>query len=853
MLLERETELERLNALLADPDRTGGVVVLIRGEAGIGKSALVRAFAGRAENIANWYWGYCDDLGTPRPFAPFWDLAADAPDVADALTRQDRHQVFDSLYRLLDDDLRPGVLVLEDTHWSDEATVDAIRYLGRRVARTRGLLILTYRTGEVGQDHPLRSAVGDLPNDSVVRIEPASLSRQAVAEIVADVGLDPDEVTEVTGGNPFLVTEMAVAGGDVVPTSVRDSVIARVDRLSGESRAMLKSLAVIPGHVSTDEVAAITARSLDEVAECERMELLQMTDGQVAFRHDLIRRAVESTLTTSELVDAHRRVLGHLPADSDPARLVHHALGAIDIDRFVPLALEAARRAAAVSSNREAAAHYRSVEPYVGTLAPEVAGDVFLEWAAIEHYLDAKEAAPLVDRSLGAFRETQDARRLPGALVTAVDIKRSSGRFDQAHAHADEAIALLEGDDPSPELAAALAAKSWLLIHRGDIVAAESMAGRARRVARSTGNEAADLSAEGVLGTLAYVRGRPGGLDLMEQVRRRARDGGNHFEEVNTLLRIGRVAVEIRDLARAADYGTQAMAVAARYELSSLETEALLITTESRLGMGEWSSAEDSAVEAIGRHPSADVRFERIVGLVGLRAGRRGALDHLDRAWRLAEASDEIDHLLEVGAALVEAMWILGTADDGMIRRCEQLVQAGIDYEYPWPAGWLAYWLWNVGAMSAIPDGVPAPWVDLSSGRIAAAADFWQSRRYPYERALCVARGDRNQRLEAVESMEVLGATAVASKLRRELRQAGVAVPRGRGRATRSHEAGLTGRQAEVLTLLAEGLTNPEIADRLFVSTRTVENHVSAVFSKLGATGRVEVVEEARRRGLITA
>jgi ATP/maltotriose-dependent transcriptional regulator MalT len=851
VLLERDRELETFAELLEGPERHGGRVVLIRGEAGIGKSALIQTFQTRFAQESRWHIGYCDDLQTPQPFAPLWDIAAEVPAVAEALRAQDRYRVFESVFDLLGEPGPPVVLVLEDTHWSDEATLDAIRYLGRRIARTTGLLVITYRTGEVGEDHPLRSVVGDLPIDAVVRIEPSPLSRAAVARIVDGAGLDPDQVMASSRGNPFLVTEMRAVGADAVPVSVRDSVMARVERLDAGSRALLKAMAVIPGHIGLGELISLTGANPAQLAECERMELIEMQAGQVAFRHDLIRRAIESTLTYSELADTHARVLDLLPAGTDPARLVHHARGANDIDRFVPLALEAARRAAAVSSNREAVAHYRSLEHHLAAFPEVTAGEILLEWALIEHYLEDPRAVLLFDSAIEIKRRTGTMKDLAAALVVGSDVKRARGLFQQAHEHVDEAIAVLHGDESAPQLAAALAAKAWLLIHRGDIPTAEALSQRALELADRTGNAPASLDAASALGTLAYVRGEPGGLDMMEGVRRRARDLALYVEEVSTLLRIGRVAIEIRDLARAADYGRQARSAAARHELSVLETEAAVIMAEAQLGSGEWSAAEDQTVEAIGRHPAVDVRFERLLGVLGVRSGRGDAMGHLERSWKLAEASGEIDHLLEAGAGLLEAMWVTGPVDTAMVERCAGLVERGIEDEYPWPAGWLAFWLWSLDALADIPPGLPSTWNDLFAGRVETAARTWESRGYPYEQALCLAHGTKSQQLEALDVMEQLGATQVAGRLRRDLRQAGVSVPRGRGRATRSHGAGLTRRQAEVLDLLAAGLSNPEIADRMFLSTRTVENHVSAVMSKLGAATRADAVAEALRRDLI--
>jgi predicted ATPase len=238
MILERDSELEQLRQLLADLDSSGGRVVLVRGEAGIGKSALISEFITDAEDQAHVLVGACDDLLTPQALGPFWDFAREHGVLTRALERGDRAGVLEATLELLSRSLRPSILVIEDTHWADEATLDAIKYLGRRIARTNALVLLTFRDGEVDFDHPLRGVIGDLPPHSVVRIQLSGLSLSAVASIIADSNLDPEEVLSATNGNPFLVTEMASVDIDEVPSSVRDSVMARVQKLSADGLAI---------------------------------------------------------------------------------------------------------------------------------------------------------------------------------------------------------------------------------------------------------------------------------------------------------------------------------------------------------------------------------------------------------------------------------------------------------------------------------------------------------------------------------------------------------------------------------------------------------------------------------------
>jgi predicted ATPase len=210
VLLERDREVQLLTGLLAGAD-TGGHVVLIRGEAGVGKTSLVREFIERIGDEAHILVGTCDDLSTPQPLSPFYDIARTEPDIAQALGAQDRRSLFDATLELLSRRLRPTVLVIEDTQWAGEATLDAIRFLGRRIHDTNSLLILTYRDEADDLDHPLRAALGAIAIADMTRIHLECLSAEAVAALLEGTGHDLPTVMRLTDGNPLYVAEIAAS------------------------------------------------------------------------------------------------------------------------------------------------------------------------------------------------------------------------------------------------------------------------------------------------------------------------------------------------------------------------------------------------------------------------------------------------------------------------------------------------------------------------------------------------------------------------------------------------------------------------------------------------------------------
>ena len=852
VLLERDQELELMTDLLAGVDSSGGKVVLLRGEAGIGKSSLVREFVGRHSKEAHVYFGSCDDLLTPQPFGPFWDIAREEASLAGPLEQGDRPAVLGAALELLSSSLRPGVVVVEDTHWADEATLDAIKYLGRRIGQTNGLLLLTFRDGDVDYDHPLRSVIGDLPPQDVLRIRLGGLSAGAVASIVAGSDLDPDDVLSVTDGNPFLVTEMASVEGGVVPSSVQDSVMGRAAKLSPEAWELLKTLSVMPERVPIQDVEPLTNGRETLVHECEQRGLLNVDGEFVAFRHELIRRAVEASLTAIERVEMNRRVLTRLPADTDAALLVHHAREAGDVDRLVALAPTAARAAATLGSHREAAEHFRQLTTHLDRLTPDLKGPILNEWAHEEFLVDnVDEAIRLNTLVLLHYEEAGDLRAESRALARGAHFHELAGQRNRAEQMARKAVDVLGPEPDGADLAEALEVNAFLQMMAGNFHSTDELVGQTLEAAGPDIDEWVLIRSLNHRGIAANIANYPAGLASLEEARLRSEVSGQWYEECRALVNLAWAATEFRDLPRAHDYARRAVASAVDHEMRTLETYAIALLARVLELQGEWNAAEDLAREHFGRSAITQMVMLPIVGIIEARTGRASIDSTLMRAWELSRAANEFQRLGPVATVLAEQAWISGTSHVP-VADLRQVVQDGLDIGFRWSPGAIAFWLWKQGDLSQAPDGIADPYRLVMEGEPLAAAEMWATIGCPYERAIALSHGDQDAQIEALETLESLGASAVAARHRRAMREAGFTIPRGKSRGTRSHVAGLTARQAEVLQLLDEGLSNTEIADLLFVSPRTVENHVSAILSKLDSSTRTEAVARARAGGLLT-
>ncbi len=852
-LLEREQDLDVLSGALAGIGSDGGRVVLVRGEAGIGKSALVRGFLEVHVDEADVLFGSCDDLLTPQPLGPFWDIARQEPPLLESLDNGDRPAVLAAAVDLLTRPQRSTVLVIEDTHWADEATLDAIRYLGRRINTANGLLVLTYRDEEVDFDHPLRGVLGDLPPESVVRIKLGGLSREAVSSLATGSGLDAGQVFEATDGNPLLVTEMASVGGGTVPASVQDSVMARVAKLTTEAHEALRILSVIPERVPTAEISELVGETAGWLAECEQRGLLEVDGGFTAFRHGLIRRAVQGSLTGSERVAINTVVLQSLPEDTDPARMVHHASEANDIAALVKFAPAAAQAAVAVGSHREAVEHFRQLTPFIDRLAPDVKGPILDSWAQEERVRGhVSEAIRVNETARAHYRRRGDQVAESAAMVHEAQLYHWDGQRDRASQLAREAIDILGPDPAGLDLARALDVNA-LLAAGHDIDASLELVERALEAAGPDADEYLLIRYLASKGCADHIADYPEGRASLEEATQRAQTIGDWYEACRALLNHSLLAIEFRDLPTAADLVQEAIALAVhheqrRNEYSAEAAAALLLELKA-----EWEQAEDLAREHFHDAVAmANMVTLPVICVIEARKGRPGAAASLRQAWEITAGGGEVPRQLPVAAAVAEHAWICGQGVV-LISDITSVMEAGIDMGLKWSSGSIAMWLWKLGELDAAPDGIAEPYRLVIEGEPIAAAELWVEIGCPYERAIALSHGDTAARLEALEIIETLGATAVAAKLRQQLRDDGIAVPRGRSPKTRDHGAGLTARQAEILSLLAEELSNAEIADRLFLSPRTVEHHVAAVMSKLDATTRDQAVTTAADQGLLAS
>jgi predicted ATPase len=440
-LLERSGQLAALGEACVGAARGQGSVLLVSGEPGIGKTALVSRFVTEVEHRV--LWGTCDDLSVPRSLAPLTDLAGDVSDELRMALANDAPRA--RVQALMLDELSrsPTVVVLEDLHWADEATLDIVTIIGRRIAALPAVLVVTFREGEVAPEEPLWASLGSLPADRSRHLRLRPLSRAAVASLA---GPDTERVYRLTGGNPFYVTELLASGSDELPSSVANAVLGRASRLGAAPRRLVELVSMVPSRTSTGVLDAVMPAWPAAAEEPERRQLLRVDVHHVMFRHEIARAAIRSSVPVARRRRLHAEIMNALLGlDADPAEIVHHAEEAGELGVVAEHVLVAARRAAAVESNREAFAHYRRAVDFADRLPHGERADLYEELARAAYLVERlPEGFSAINHSIALRKESGDREGVGRCLRRRARFHWYAGDGQAAHADAQAAVDVLE-------------------------------------------------------------------------------------------------------------------------------------------------------------------------------------------------------------------------------------------------------------------------------------------------------------------------------------------------------------------------------------------------------------------------
>ncbi|MEU0566888.1 AAA family ATPase [Nonomuraea sp. NPDC005983] len=909
LLVGRTAELARLVRVLESAASGTAGVALVGGDAGIGKTRLVTELVGAArERGFNVLVGQCAELGDTLPYLPLADALRGAePAVREAaaahpmlgqllpgmesapsagLTQQ---RLFGSLLGLLAE-IQPVLFVIEDMHWADRSTRDLLVFLSRMVQAEQVCVAGTYRTDDLHRRHPLRSVLAELKRlPAVTAVELGPLDLGEMADYVATFGdVDAQELGMIVtraGGNPFYAEELfaAMAEGDSLPDGLASLLMSRVEVLSEAGQRVLRAAAVAGRRVEDELLREVSGLPLaefeDAVREIVSRGLLRVDGYGYAFRHALLQEAVYTDLLPGERTRLHADFARLL---TSPAELAYHYLAGHDLLGALRASVEAGRLAERLGAPAEAHSHYDqalSLWERVDDAAAQV-GESRTDLA----FRSAVMAADSGDNhravtQLRALPQTSEvSERLAYYLIELDD-------QDGAIAAAERAV---EASDDQAALARALAtyARSiaWSPRHREG----EQLGRRALDTARAVGARDAEVGALLILATYKEIQGDTGAAhDLVDTAM--AESSGDLAMDLRARFHHARIHYEQGLLAQAAevaDEGIQ-MAVETGLKWSTYGTDLRFLRFLIHYVAGEWVQAEAVAagfgarvgtiheailssfalfIEVARGLPAVESRLSWLRpfwsdelalymsrGLAAEHAlwqgDPAGALDHVHAA--LTALGPGGAGTLRVAAAGLWALAELGTTEgaDDLAERARYAVSSG-------PVG-------QRGQMG--PEGqawalrVEAEWhrvhgrLDVELCRkVVEAFDYgfvYETARARWRLAeALLASGDR-----ASAQSEWNLAREAAGKLGAAPLEKALADFGRRARFTGGHgDGGLTAREREVLRLVAEGLTNREIADRLFIAQKTVSVHVSNILGKLDVSTRTQAAAAARQHGLLT-
>jgi DNA-binding CsgD family transcriptional regulator len=856
-LLEREPHLATLEEALKEAQGGNGRVALVCGEAGIGKTALVRYCAAEVVPPTRVLWGACDALFTPQPLGPLYDIAPEMGAVLLPLLEEGRDWLTIARSLLTGLARKTTVLVIEDIHWADEATLDLLKYLGRRLYALPALLILTYRNDALAPDHPLRQVLGSLGPTIVHRIELTGLSEAAVRTLAQGTAVDPALLHRQTNGNPFFVTE-ALASSSAVPATVRDAVLARAARLSPAGRSVLEAAAVIGTRVEPWLFMQVTGAAAAVIDECLSVGILQAEGKVLAFRHEIARQVILEAMSPTQRLGWHRLTLAALMASDiaelRPDRLAHHAEAAEDAAATQHFAVVAARQASVAHSHREAASQYARALRFSSGLSAAARARLW------EDYGQACGVVGQHGSALAAFREAARIWRETGAplregnsLTQMAIFQVRTGQIDQARESNRQAMAILESQPPSRELAYAYSLQAELHVLEREV--AETVSWDKKAEALALEFEDTEILALTYLsmGIALMAAGDDKGHRYLERSLAISRESGHDLTAAVAIENLAATALETYQISLADQYLAEGFAFCYECQMDYFHLRMLAGQALSHLHHGRWIEAEAVAGELLNQPDLGIDRLEALVVMarLHLRRGTPGAAALLDEALVLATETGLLPELAPVRAARAEAAWLTGDMKAVRAEACAAYELAE-SRRHPWLTGELAFWRWRAGDTFSLPAWTALPFAAQIQGDWQKAAAEWERRACPYQQAQALADGDQAAQLAALAIFDQLGARPAANMLRRKLHPSRThGLPRGPRPATRANPFGLTPRQMEILLLIADGLSNAEIAARLVISQRTVEHHVAAILAKLDVASRHEATALAHEHRLI--
>jgi ATP/maltotriose-dependent transcriptional regulator MalT len=861
-LIERGSFLTALISQFGKVSKNEGRCIFVSGEAGIGKTSLIKAFCNEVKDKCNVYHGICDALFTPRPLAPLYDvllqLGKNIPEGNIDITN--RTVFFTNFLHELNDRKKVNVIVFEDIHWADEATLDFIKFLARRITQLKCLFILTYRNTEIHSSHPLRNIMGQLNPDSFTRIELMPLSKHAVEKMAEERGYNGEDVFRITNGNPFYVTEILASYSHGIPDNIKDSILSVYNKMNEKTKHVWEILSVLPTAFEMYYLDKLDASYIPAVQDCIDSKILIVDKERILFKHELYRRTIESSLSPLARIALNKKILDLLlesfEENQATERIIHHAKNANEYDLVVKYAPMAAKHAASLGAHIEAARLYLTAIEYHQGNDEDILIQ-FYESYAYECYLtnQAREAIIYTARALDIWKKKNNIEKIGNSMRFLSRLWWWNGNWNRAESLAKEAIEILDNQPSSKAKAMAYSNLAQLKMLTEKLDECLYWGEKAIVIAKELNDEETLSHALNNVGTVEMTQGSiEKGNELLQQSLAIALKNSYNEHAARAYTNLGCNWVILKNYKEAEKFFEEGIQYCEERDLDAWASYMLSWKATLKLETGHWKEAyslAESLLKNEAQTPIVRIIVLVVAATIKMRRGEDDALRQLMDAKAMASESMESQRILPVLSAMLEYEWITGSIviDDKILDSGKATIA---DSETIYGNQEFVFWLSKARKQNLTLKNIKGGYdIDTTASALKTAA-FWERAGNPYEEALALFETSDDNKRKAIAIVQRLGATAVYERMKFEMRRSGIKkIPRGIRKTTQSNPEFLTDRELDVLRLLQEGLHNKEIAGRLFISAKTVDHHISAILYKLEVNSRTKAVHEAEKLGII--
>jgi len=862
-LIEREDFFSILQSGFDETSTGKGHCFFIMGEAGVGKTSLVNKFIERIDSQCFSYIGVCDSLFTPRPLAPVIDLAIQlkagrSNGIESTISRPD---MFSGFVEELTRKTKPVVLIFEDVHWADQASLDFIKFLARRIKRTRCMFILTCRNTEYAGLHLSNNILSELPPDTFTRLTLPSLSLEAVQKMAQEKGYDGENLYSLTGGNPFFVTEILASYSKGIPENVKDAVLSVFNKHEGKTRNLWQLLSVAPDGFHVHQLATIDPEWDGAIEQCMDAGILVLKKNKLHFKHELYRRIVEESLSPFRRIKLNKTILtlflSSFETNGEIEKIVHHAKNANEnalVTRYAPLA---AKQSSMVGSHLEASKLYLTAIQYTINQNEESLVNLY-EAYAYESYLtnQIKEAIIYQRKALDNWKTKQEIENIGNNLWFLSRLWRFEGNTKEAEKYALEAISVLKTQPSSRAKGMAFSNMSQLKMYVPDKVECVAWGEKAIEIAKEINDPAILCHALNNMGTVLWDKNEDSekGKEYLFTSLSIAIKHGLDEHVARAQSNIVFKFILFKDYTSAQKHLDESINYCEERDLNSSKSFKYYLRARILFETGKWEKAEtiiEGVLKYIFQPGIIKIGVLTLLAKIKVRRGDQDCVPLLRSIKSMAFLTKEYHQVLPVTIACLEYEWLTSIrliSDEEMNDILNQIQKNWTDPLH----SEFVYWYHKTKNITLRTEKLYLPYQYQLEGNIHDAAIFWDNLPCPFEKAMVLSEGKEEEKKQALLLLQQLGAVAFGEKLKRMMRAAGIKkIPRGVRVSTRNNPAQLTNREIEVLHLIQQGAQNKEIATILFISPKTVDHHISSLLFKLDATSRAKAVTEAIRMKIL--